>query len=191
MGALTGAQGQGSQAEAPPQPPQRPPAVRDSTKQAAISSGRHRRHKREAAVRSTRRTRASDTDPNTAEADKGTVGGSGVSPVFWPPSNAHPGGSELRVLTGPQATRGRPCQKEPALARKGCGAERRCPGGTPQGHLQRSRGAPGRQHPGASAQVRAGASLLPLQPERAVGARTADTEEAPRGSVRSAWQAGR
>lgn len=106
MGALTGAQGQGSQAEAPPQPPQHPPAVRDSTKQANISSGRHRRHKRGATIRSARRTRASDRDPNTAEAEEGIVGGSGVSPVFWPPSNAHPGGSELRVLMGPQATRG-------------------------------------------------------------------------------------
>ncbi|KAJ8779023.1 hypothetical protein J1605_012874 [Eschrichtius robustus] len=101
---MTGAEGQGSQAQA--QPPRHLPAGRDSTNQAKVSSGKHRRHKRGATIPSMRGPRASDRDPNTAEAEKGIVGGSGISPVFRPPSDAHPVGSELMMLMGPQATRG-------------------------------------------------------------------------------------
>ena len=49
---------------------------------------------------------ASDRDPNIAEAEEGVVKGSGIGPGFWPPANAHPVGSELPMLMGPQATWG-------------------------------------------------------------------------------------
>ena len=99
MGALNGAEGQGSQA----QPPQPLPAGRCSTNQAKINSGRCGRSKYGAITCSKRGARTSDRDPNIAEAE-GVVRVSGIGPGFWPPANAHPVGSELMMLMVPQAT---------------------------------------------------------------------------------------
>ncbi|EPY77624.1 hypothetical protein CB1_001223001 [Camelus ferus] len=82
-----------------------PAAGKDSI-QAKTSSGRYWRRKQRAATSSTQAAQASDRDPSAAEAEEGAAKGSGLGPIFWPPPNTHPVGSQLMMLTGPQATRG-------------------------------------------------------------------------------------
>jgi hypothetical protein len=69
--------------------------------------------KQEAGAPSPQCARNSSGDFSRAEAEDGEAGGSGlgVSTVIWPLPNAYPGGSELRMPTGPEATWG---MEEPA-----------------------------------------------------------------------------
>ncbi|ELW71531.1 hypothetical protein TREES_T100016606 [Tupaia chinensis] len=98
-----------------------------------------------AATPGTWEPRAFDGDPNKAEAEEGAADSSGLgfSPLIWPPPNACPVGSELRLSISPQAAQdledpapGRLCQKKPVLARKSCEAERKWPGGKTAGSAE-------------------------------------------------------
>lgn len=109
---LSGAEGQGRQDQA--KAPHPPPAERDSTHEAELGSWRakhtvlkrYQQHKQGATTPGTWAAPATDRDPTTAEADGGATGGFGLSPFIWPPPNAHPVCSELRMPTGRQATWG-------------------------------------------------------------------------------------
>lgn len=98
-------EGQGSQAQA--KPPLPPPAERDSHPEGALglerakhsASQRYEQCKPEAAAPVTRGFPAMDGDPTKEEAERGGAGVSGLSLFVWPPPNAHPVGSELRIRT--------------------------------------------------------------------------------------------
>ncbi|XP_046528713.1 paraneoplastic antigen-like protein 8B isoform X2 [Equus quagga] len=109
-GDLSGAEGQGSQAQV--EHPQPLPTGRDPSYQAKCSSVRSKnrvskrrlRQKQGSTVPSTCGVQASEGNLNKAEAEEGKGGGSGIDIAIWPPPNAHPVGSELRTPTGSQAT---------------------------------------------------------------------------------------
>lgn len=104
---LSGAEGQGSQAQA--RPPSPPPAERDSTFEAELGLKRvkhsipkkYEQHKWGAAAPGTWGTPATREHPTMEEAEGGAVEVSGFSPFLWPPPNAYPLGSDLRMPTSP------------------------------------------------------------------------------------------
>lgn len=106
---VSGAEGQGSQAQARPTLP--PAAERVSAHKRKIGSGRiqhkipkmDQRYEHGATAPGEGRAQAMSSHTATAEAEGGTAGDSGLDPVVWPPLNTHALGSELRMQTGPWA----------------------------------------------------------------------------------------